>query len=142
MTTAPTTLSGLKQFLIEACYQPSIYHIGPSWSGCGDTYCIEQIGSRFEIFYVERGCRSYAISIHEDEGKACSEFIQKLDQEKWSKAHCVAFVTEEELVQKIAARIEAEGASTERNDIPAFNAPAIQGLDFLCSEEIKRSRTT
>ncbi len=119
----PTTLSELADYLREECYQPSIYHIGPSWSHCGDTFCIEHTPSGYESFYVERGQRSDPIWIESSEASACRAFIALLDGERFSRSHCIAFTKGRSEIEAIEQKLISHGVQSTRNDIPAFGGP-------------------
>jgi len=119
----PSTLNELREYLKSHCYQPSGYHVGSGWRGCADTHCIEKTDSGFVIFYVERGQRYETIEAHEDEATACRAFLNTLDQDRWSKAHCVAWSTSIDEINRITRIMEARGIQPKRNDIPAYAGP-------------------
>lgn len=118
----PTTLTALSAYLAHECYQPILYHIGSNWSACGDTYCIEHTQSGFEVFYVERGQRSSDLFVEQNESIACRRFLEILNQSLWSRAHCIAFSTDQEEIARIADVLTSAGIDTTRNDIPSYRA--------------------
>jgi hypothetical protein len=120
MPSTPQSLDELKNYLAEQCYQSSVYNIGPFWSSCADTWCMEHTRSGFEIFYVERGQRRKSDSIHESEAGACAAFLAKLNEDRWSQAHCVGFFSSEVAASEMGAKLIARGVPFKRNDIPAY----------------------
>jgi len=118
---APSTLDELQKHLKNHCYQPSGFHVGGDWAGCGDTHCIEKTDSGFDIFYVERGQRYETIELHEDESAACRAFVKILERDEWSRGHCVAWSTSMDEIDRIARRMEARGVRVKRNDIPNYS---------------------
>jgi hypothetical protein len=119
----PTTLSELAVYLREECYQPAIFHVGPNWSHCGDTFCIEHTPSGYEAFYVERGKRSDPIWIESSEAAACRAFLALLDRERFSRSHCIAFTKERSEIEAIEQKLVCHGIQFTRNDIPVFGGP-------------------
>src|SRR5881394_2329542 len=115
------TLHELTAHLQRECYQPSVYHIGSGWGGCGDTFCIEKIGGQFEIFYVERGQRGEAIHRVESESAACEAFLTVLDRERFSRGHCLGFFTSKPDADVLAERLVSAGISIHRDAIPYSN---------------------
>ena len=119
----PATLIELADYLRAECYQPEFYNIGPSWSHCCDTYCIELTTAGYEAFHVERGQRSGPIWIDGNESAACRAFIALLDGERWSRSHCIAFTASLTEIQRIEGELGSRGIQATRNDIPAFSGP-------------------
>jgi hypothetical protein len=111
-------LQKLSEYLLEECYQPFSYHIGPGWESCGDTICINRARDKFEVFYVERGERGKTFHIGENESDACKEFLSILDREPFSKAHCVGFFSMESDADRLAERLISGGIQIRKDAIP------------------------
>ena len=122
-STTPATLADLALYLNAERYQPGLFHIGSGWSGCGDTFCLEQTAAGFEAFYVERGQRAEAMWIEPDEAAACQAFVALLDREPWSRSHCVAFSDDLAEISRINELLSVRGIQATRNDIPSFDGP-------------------
>jgi hypothetical protein len=116
----PVTIQLLGEYLRAECYQPALYHLGGSWSHCGDTYCLEQTSAGFEAFYVERGQRSSDCFIEQDEATACRRFIDLLDRQSWSRGHCIAFTPDVAEIEATTLTLQRHGIQAVRNDIPAY----------------------
>ena len=125
LTTAaqPKTMAELAEYLRSECYQQSCYHIGTGWSHCGDTHCLEKTTSGYEAFYVERGQRSTTFFIEVDETVVCGKFLELLDRDPWSRAHCIAFTAQLQDAERIEHELSAVGVRSVRNDIPAHQGP-------------------
>jgi hypothetical protein len=119
--TMPTTLAELADYLRDECYQPSAYHLGPDWSSCGDTYCLERTPVGFEAFYVERGQRSEPFWIEPSEAAACACFLALIVGDRSSRLHCIAFSGDVSEIETIGAILASEGVQSKRNDIPAMS---------------------
>jgi hypothetical protein len=120
--TMPTTLAELADYLRDECYQPSAYHLGPDWSSCGDTYCLDHTPTGFEAFHVERGQRSDPFWIESGEGMACARFLALLDGDRTSRLHCIAVSGDVSEIEAIDEILASEGVPSKRNDIPAMSA--------------------
>lgn len=117
----PTTLAELADHLRDECYQPSAYHLGPGWSQCGDTYCLEHQQAGFEAFYVERGQRSEPFWIEPSEAAACACFLALIEGDRTSRLHCIAFSGDVSEIEAIDEILASEGVQSKRNDIPAMS---------------------
>jgi len=111
-------LRELSAHLERECYQPSVYHIGSGWSACGDTFCIDQVNGRFEVFYVERGERGETFHCCESESAACDAFLATLDLERFSRAHCVGFFNAKSAADGLSERLRSIGITVHRDAIP------------------------
>lgn len=119
--TMPTTLAELAEYLRDEYYQPSAYHLGPGWSHCGDTYCLEHTPVGFEAFYVERGQRSDPFWIECAEGMACARFLGLLEGDRTLRLHCVAVSGDVSEIESIEEILASEGVRSKRNDIPSMS---------------------
>ena len=138
------TLPELAAYLEAERYQPLCYHIGSGWAACADAYCLEQVGSRFEMFYVERGQRTDTIRCFEAESEACSAFIRRLDQERFSRAHCVGSFPDQVAADLLADKLTVAGITVHRDTI-VHGGPAdlrhrvfVFGRDKLRASELLR----
>jgi hypothetical protein len=113
-----------------------------NWGACGDTYCIEQIGGKFEIFYVERGQRGKTIQQIESETAACETFIAILNRERFSRGHCVGFFTVKSAAGALAERLTSLGIGIHRDAIPYSSSTDLRykvfvfGRDKIRAQEI------
>jgi hypothetical protein len=111
-------LTELSDFLQNECYQEQVYHIGSGWKVCADAYCLEQTNSNYEIFYVERGQRGKAIQCSTNEDEVCRMFIELLNRERFSKAHCIGnFILKKE-ADAITEKLTSAGITLHRDTIP------------------------
>jgi len=140
------TLNELAEYLEMECYNPMAYHIGPGWERCGDTYCLdrsqEQFEVFFEIFYVERGKRGAFIESFQSEDEACRWFISFLDQQPYSRQHCIGFFSDQATADSLVEQLRTAGVSAERSKIPSmqkvdrFYRVFVFGRDLLRAEEV------
>ncbi len=133
-------LQELSAHLQRECYQPSVYHIGPSWGACGDTFCIEMIGGQFEVFYVERGQRGEAIHRCESESAACDAFLAALDRERFSRAHCVGFFTSKSDADSLSERLACADITVHRDAIPYSSTTDMRYRVFVFGRDKLRAQ--
>jgi hypothetical protein len=135
-------LQELSAHLRQECYSPDVYHVGSGWEACGDTFCIERVGGKFEIFYVERGQRGQTIQQVESESEACAAFLTVLDRERFSRAHCVGFFTTKSDADTLAERLVSAGIGVHRDAIPYSSSSDMRyrifvfGRDKIRAQEI------
>jgi hypothetical protein len=108
----------LSDYLRRECYQPGFYHVGSDWESCGDTFCIDRVGDRFEVFYVERGQRGAAIRSCDTEAAACEAFLAVLDGERFACAHCVGIFTAQSEADTLAQQLASATIKFHRDAIP------------------------
>lgn len=111
-------LQELSAYLQNECYQPTAYHVSTGWSNCGDAYCIDKIGSQYEVFYVERGERKQTFHCGDSESAACDAFLSFLDRERFSRAHCVGIFIEQSEADVLVKRLALAGIQVHRDVIP------------------------
>lgn len=134
----------LSEFLLQECYQPNVYHIGPGWESCGDTFCIDRVGIHFEVFYVERGQRGNVIRRCETEVAACAAFLEIIDREPFSRAHCIGFFTVQPEADALAQRLISAGIKVHRDAISYSSSTDMRyrvfvfGRDKLRAQELLR----
>ena len=109
------TLEELSAHLQRECYQPNAYHVGSNWSGCSDSYCIDRVGEKFAIFYVERGKRDDPVHCYETEEEACDAFLAELDRDRFSRAHCVGIFTTQSQADALALWLDSVGITFHRD---------------------------
>ena len=135
-------LKELSDFLQNECYQEQTYHIGSGWKVCADAYCLEQTNYGHEIFYVERGERGKAIQNFTNEDEACRAFIKLLNQQQFSKAHCIGNFTLKEEADAIAEQLISTGITLHRDAIPYSSSVDLRyrvfvfGRDKIRAQEI------
>lgn len=116
----PDTMQMLHEYLDSECYQPSIYHIGPEWSHCSESYCLEKTQLGHEAFSVERGQKSSIYFIEQEERIACRKFIELLGQDAWAKGHCISITSNPTEIEETFRILESYCIRAVRNDIPNF----------------------
>jgi len=126
--------------LQHECYQPKVYHVGPNWSACDDTYCLERIDGQFEVFYVERGKRGETIHRCENESAACDAFLAILDRERFSRAHCVGFFSTKTAADDFSERLVSAGITVHRDVIPYSNSTDLRYRVFVFGRDKIRAQ--
>ena len=97
----------------EGC-DPSSYAIG-SRGSASDAYCLTQNGSRWEIYYTERGLDQAPLHTSESESEAC-ELFRKLIL-SFRHDHCVGFFRSEESATKLCQRLREIGVAPRQDHI-------------------------
>lgn len=128
-------LNQLSTHLKEECYEPGVYHIGPGWDVCADTFCIEKISRQFEVFYVERGQRGEAIYRSESEAEACDAFLALLERERFSRAHCVGFFETKPEADKFTERLVSAGINVHRDAVPYNSSTDLRYRVFVLGRD-------
>ena len=133
-------LKELSDFLQNECYQEHAYHIGSGWNACGDAYCLEQTNSRYEIFYVERGQRGKTIQSFTNEDEVCRKFVGLLNQERFSKAHCIGFFTLKKEADSTAEQLACAGITVHRDTIPYSSSDDFRYRVFVFGRDKIRAK--
>ena len=83
-----------------------------------DAFCLDKKGSKWAVFYSERGCDSEPIFTSENEEEACEFFFNYVvKQQHW---HIVGFFNKESDAIELVDKLVAIGIKPIRNDIPAY----------------------
>jgi hypothetical protein len=133
-------LQELSSYLQRECYNPNVYHVGPGWGACGDTFCIERVDGQFEVFYVERGQRGGLIHCAESEAEACAAFLAALDRERFSRAHCVGIFTTKSEADRLSDRLVSSGIAVHRDAVPYSHRTDIRHRVFVFGRDKLRAQ--
>lgn len=133
-------LQELSAYLQYECYQPDGYHVGPGWSNCGDAYCIDKIGSQYEVFYVECGERRNAFYCGDSESVACDTFLSFLNREHFSRAHCVGSFIEKSEAEALVERLASLGIRVHRDIITYSNSADFRYRVFVFGRDKIRAQ--
>lgn len=103
-----------KQLLAEGCNENNFAIL----SRGSDTFCLDKRGTRWEVFYSERGDDSEPIFSSESEEDACEFFFNHImKQQHW---HIVGFFKSETEARELESKLVSIGVKPIRNDIPAY----------------------
>ena len=83
-----------------------------------DAFCLDKKGSKWAVFYSERGCDSKPIFASDNEVEACEYFFNYVvKQQHW---HIVGFFKKESEAIELEDKLVSIGIKPIRNDIPAY----------------------
>lgn len=106
-------LKELKDKLLEAGCNPNNFAI---CSKGDDAYCLDKKGSKWTIFYTERGCNSKPNFESENEEEACEYFFALVTkQQHWHIVGC--FNCEQDAIN-LGKELFSIGVKPIRNDAP------------------------
>ena|SRR5690606_10788950 len=85
-----------------------------------DAFCLDKKGSKWAVFYSERGRDSDPIFTSDSEEDACEFFLNHvIKQQHW---HIVGFFKNEADAINLDTKLAAIGVESIRNDIPAYKS--------------------
>ena len=105
----------LEQRLINEGCNPSSYAVGAR-GGTSDAFCLAFTGTRWEVFYTERGRDSAPIFASGSEAQACEFFFRHIMAMRHD--HCVGFFKSEHSAGALEARLRDVGVSSWSDRIP------------------------
>jgi hypothetical protein len=105
----------LAQRLFEEGCNPSVYAIG-SRGAASDAYCLIHDGSRWQVYYTERGQDSSPIYASASEADACEFFFGHIMAMRHS--HCVGFFKSQQHADALQGKLNAMGVASRVDKIP------------------------
>ena len=124
-------IAELKKKLADAGCSPAHYEIG---TGGSDVYCLNNDGTKWNIFYTERGTDSEPIFSSESESEACEFFLQHMcKQPNW---HLVGVFQTEAEAEAEERKVKRLGAVPIRNDLPESIMGTPQFRIFVAGRDI------
>ena len=128
----------LQAYLKEECFSPFALMIGKSNGYEG--YVVWQSGSDFCFGYSERG-ETRVLETFASEKEVIAYALKTVENDRWSKAHMVAFLWDETEVLQAEEELQAMNISYERNDSPHNRGNAYRifvfGKDVLKLSDFK-----
>ena len=108
----------LEKYLEEDYYSFTELTIGKHYAPEG--YIIEQNGNMYEFCYSERG-KKRVLKSFSNEQDSVEYTLRKLSNNKWNRAHLVAWVWNECEIIQAEQELKNNGIAFERNDILKFS---------------------
>lgn len=135
------SIEELEKYLEDECYSFVEINIGKHHAHEG--IVIEKNGDAYEFGYSERGNKRILMSFSSEQ-ELVEYALEKLQADKWNKAHLVAWVWSEAEIQQAEEELKNYNISFVRNDVPNYlqgkNAYRIFvfGKDYLKLEEFTK----
>lgn len=135
------TLAELEAWLIDQCYNFDFLSIGSHYAQEGEVFKYEN--GWYVHSYSERGSQR-VIAKFATEKELITYAYELLRKDRWSKAHIIAFVYDENEIKKAELQLTKRGISFERNDIPNYHKGVtayrifVFGRDILRCADIKK----
>jgi hypothetical protein len=104
------TLEELRKRLLDECFVPERYAVGPEWKDRFEVLAVDKIGATWQVFYAERGERSVLLDTA-DEGEACARFYQELGRSRGARTHLVGTYGTRADAEALAARLRTAGVT-------------------------------
>ena len=111
------SIEELEKYLEDECYSFVEINIGKHHAHEG--IVIEKNGDAYEFGYSERGNKRILMSFSSEQ-ELVEYALEKLQADKWNKAHLVAWVWSEAEIQQAEAELKNYNISFERNDVPNY----------------------
>ena len=115
MPAKPVDTRELAQRLYEEGCNPHLYAIG-SRGVASDAFCLTHDGTRWQVYYTERGLDSPPIYASEDESEACEFFFRHIMAMR--HGHCVGFFKLEQNSRALQITLQEAGVSSWSDRIP------------------------
>ena len=111
------SIEELEKYLEDECYSFAGINIGKHHAHEG--IVIEKNGDTYEFGYSERGNKRILKSFSSEQ-ELVGYALEKLQADKWNKAHLVARVWSEAEIQQAEAELKNYNIRFERNDVPNY----------------------
>lgn len=108
----------LEKYLEDECYSFVGITVGKHHSYEG--IHIEKNGNEYEFSYSERGKKTVIKSFSREQDLV-DYALKELSNDKWNKAHLVAWVWSKEEIQQAEQELRNNNIGFERNDIPNYS---------------------
>lgn len=125
--------SELSRRLEEEGCNPALYAIG-SRGTASDAFCLTSSGSKWKVYYTERGKDERPIFESRNEAEACDFFFGHIMSMRHD--HCVGFFRSHERADELFQRLQEFGLSPWRDQIPYDGPTDLRYRVFVAGKEI------